>query len=60
MIECIRCRIWIDEQEYIVNFGLCESCFEEGCPCNEGRPEACPLHPWPDVPLGLNELSAKS
>lgn len=52
--QCLRCGIWIEEDEFVCNFGICESCFEEDCPCNHNSPRACPLHRWPDVVLSFS------
>lgn len=51
MTKCDRCGVWTDDNEYVCGFGLCDSCFEENCHCNEGLPEACPLHEYPDIIL---------
>jgi hypothetical protein len=50
-MKCTKCGVWTDGEEIVMNFGLCESCFDMDCPCNEGRPEGCPLHEYPDVVL---------
>lgn len=51
ILRCERCRIGVEDEEYVTNFGVCDSCFEEYCPCQSGGPSYCPLHSWPDVRL---------
>ena len=47
---CVRCGQHRDEEEIIVNFELCNECFEERCPCHDGL-DGCPLHQRKDVIL---------
>lgn len=50
---CRQCNSYRDLSEIEINYGLCDDCFEEDCPCNENKPNSCPLHPWPDVVLNF-------
>lgn len=52
-MACECCRQVRDAQEIIVNCGLCLECFEERCPCHDGKPEDCPIHKYPDVVMSF-------
>lgn len=54
---CSRCGQGRDIDELLVNFGICDECFEEDCPCNNGYPGSCPLHRRPDIVLNYSEVT---
>lgn len=51
---CQQCRTYRDFNELMLNFGLCDDCFEMNCPCNDNHANACPLHRYPDVVLSFS------
>jgi len=51
ILPCERCRVGVPIEDLIVNWGLCNDCFETNCPCNDGKPDSCPLHRYPDIIL---------
>lgn len=53
IVLCSMCGMGIDVEEAIVNFGICDCCFEMTCPCNDNHPNSCPLHRYPDVVLNF-------
>lgn len=44
-LQCGWCKDWYEEREIVNNWGLCVECFDAmPCPCDDWRPEDCPVH----------------